>query len=197
MEKITISLIGISPLLMHSNKCANPISKEAKVMKEHTSKRSKTDKDFELIARLEWEAGLYLFDGIVGMPSANIEKCFLLGARKAKMGKQFEAGCFADQHYAPLNYAGTKIKAKDGIFPNSKLDKYYKEHSHQAMVRVQSSQILRTRPIFYDWSCEISFLYSPEIINRKAILNAAQSAGEVIGLCEMRPRMGRFDVKQV
>lgn len=196
MENITLKIKGITPILMHSNKAANPLSKEAKAMKELQKKRNKTDADYMELARLEWEAGLHLYDGVVALPAINLEKCFLLGARKSKNGKQFESGVFIEEDYCPLDYRGTKINVKmNGHFPNPELDPAFEEHSWAEMVRVSRQQILRTRPIFYDWSCSATVLYDSNIINRRTLLSCIEVAGMLVGLCEKRPRLGRFEVE--
>lgn len=60
IETMKLRLTGIAPLLMHDNKAANPLNPYAKAMKALTGKRKKTDDDLAEIARIEWEAGLYI-----------------------------------------------------------------------------------------------------------------------------------------
>ncbi|MCP4652596.1 MAG: hypothetical protein GY858_04350 [Candidatus Omnitrophica bacterium] len=198
METIKLRAKGTAPLLMHSNKSANPLSIYAKTMKPLTSKRNKTDADFAEIARIEWEAGLYLEKGLVVMPGMNIDKCLLLGARKTKDGKKYEMGVFLEEDFCHLSYKGKTISVKkNGVFPNDELDKYYEDFKHQQMVKVGSSQVLRTRPIFHDWSFEFTLMYDENIIDERTILTLAKNAGRMVGLCEIRPRLGRFDIEVV
>jgi len=199
MENMKVKLVGNGALLIHSNKAANPLSKEAKIMKELQKKRGKTDADYAILSRQEWEAGLYLYEGVAVMPAQNIEKTFLLGARKSKNGKQFESGVFLEEDFCPLSYNGPKIKTSNtnGAFPDSELDKFYEHHNWKEMVRVSTQQILRTRPIFHDWSCNANILFDGNIINERTLLSCIQDAGRLIGLCEKRPRLGRFNVEVV
>lgn len=200
MDSITLKLEGKNQLLMHNNVAANPMSTQAKKLKEITSKRAKTDQDFESIARLEWEAGLYMHDGVAVIPSINVERSILFGARKSKNGKLVESGVFAADEFCELHYAGTKIEIDtpmNGDFPTTGLDAFFDEHKDQRMVRISKNQVLRTRPIFYDWELEITLDYEPDVINRSILLEAAQTAGKLIGLCEMRPRYGRFEATEV
>jgi len=199
MESITLKLTGKNQLLTHNNTAANPMSIEAKTLKEITSKRAKTDKDFESIARLEWESGLYLNGGVVAIPAINIERSILFGARKTKNGKLVESGVFADDDFCELSYAGTKIQVDPSLheFPIAELDPFFDEHKDQQMVKIARNQILRTRPVFYDWSLKIKLLFDETIINKSILFEAAQTAGALIGLCEMRPRLGRFTVEEV
>lgn len=201
METIKLKISGDdTPLLMHSNRAANPLSVEAMTIKQLSSKKNKTDADHAIIARHEWESGMYLHNGLVVMPAPNLEKCLVLGARRRKLGKQFEEGLFIADNYMPLDYRGPKIRLNgDSAFPHPELDKVFKDGLlvHQTMVRVQRNTILRTRPIFYDWSFAVTIDYDEDRIDERDLLDCASIAGKYIGLCERRPRLGRFNVKLV
>lgn len=198
MEEIRFKIKGMAPLLIHSNKAANPLNEYAKAMKHLTSKRKKTDQDYEEIARLEWESGLYLHEGTVQIPAQNFERCFWDGAKKSKNGKLYQSGAMITDDYAPLKYKGPFIKVKmNGEIPNPELDQFYEHHKHQAMVKVGNQQILRTRPIFYEWSCEVGIIYDNAVIDERAVIQVVNDAGRLVGMCEMRPRMGRFEAEVV
>lgn len=199
MKEVRFKILGRAPLLIHSNKAANPLNYYAKALKHLTSKRKKTDQDYEEIARLEWEAGLYLHKGIVQLPAQNFERCFWDGAKKSKNGKLYQSGAMVTDDYVPLKYDGPSIKTKtngDDI-PNPELDPFYEHHRHQAMVKVGAQQVLRTRPIFHNWSCEVGILFDNTVIDERAIVQVVNDAGRLVGMCEMRPRMGRFEAKYI
>jgi len=198
MEMIQVKLIGLGALLIHNNRGANPLSKEAKAMKEVSSRKKKTDSDYTALARMDWESGLYLHDGIVALPARCIEKSFLNGARKSKNGKQFESGVFLDDDHCLLSYKGTKIYTSNRdstLFPDPELDKFFAEHSWAEMVRVKQEQVLRTRPIFYDWSCSCRIIFDDNVMNRRTLVTCMEDAGRLVGLCEKRPRLGRFTIE--
>jgi hypothetical protein len=196
MKEMKLKITGVAPLLMHDNKGANPLSKYAKGMKKLNGVRGKTPEQYEELARLDWESGLYLHHGTVKMPARCIEKCFLMGARKFKKGKQYESGVFLEEDFCELDYAGTKIKVLDNKeFPTPELDKYYEEHNNIQMVKVGTAQIPRCRPIFHDWSFECTLLFDPSIIDDDTLLDACVTAGRLVGLLEQRPRLGRFTVE--
>ena len=199
MQNIKVKISGNGAVLMHSNKGANPLSKEAKGMKDLQSKKKKTDSDYMALARMDWESGLYLNDGVVVMPAQNIEKCFIQGARRSKNGKQFEGGVLLKEDYCPMEYRGTKIKTtnRNGVFPDPQLDNFCTEHSWQEMVKIGKNQVLRTRPIFYEWSCEATIMFDENILNERVLYACAVDAGNLIGLCEKRPKLGRFSVTRV
>jgi len=198
MEELKVKLIGTAPLLTHNNRGANPLGAYAQAMKPLTSKRNKTDVDYGEIARLEWEAGLYLDNGVVVLPARCLEKTFLLGARKAKNGKKYESGAMVKEDFCELSYKGTRIKVTEtGEIPNPDLDKYYDKFCHQAMVRVGTNQVLRTRPIFYDWSLDVTVSYNESQIDERSLFKCLKDSGRLVGLCEQRPRLGSFEVKKI
>ena len=184
---------------MHSNQAANPLGKYSKAMKQLTGKRKKTDADHMEIARLEWESALYLHNGVVVMPGENIDRCIWEGAKKNKNGKKWKEGAFVDAEFCALKYHGKVIKSanSNGNIPNPDLDSGYEAHIDQRMVRVAGALILRTRPIFFDWAFEFPVLFDETIIDSRTLEMAVIDAGRLIGLCEMRPRMGRFEVEKV
>ena len=59
LPEIKITMQGVSPLLCHNGQTADPRNTYAKAMKAVSSKRKKTDADFDELARLEWLAGIY------------------------------------------------------------------------------------------------------------------------------------------
>jgi hypothetical protein len=167
-------------------------------MKHLTAKRRKTDQDYMEIARLEWEAGLYLKDGIVVMPGQNIEAMLLKAAKKSKNGVKYKEGAMVSDDYCPLSYKGTKIKVQqNGEIPNPELDKFYEANMHQALVKVGTSTCLRTRPIFHEWSLEFTLMIDEAVFDERTIMQMVKDAGAYVGLCENRPRMGRFEVQKI
>lgn len=198
MKELCFKLIGTVPLLMHCNRMANPLDIYAKIMKPLTGKRKKTDEDYGEIARIEWEAGLYLKDGVVGLPSENIDRCLWDASKKTKSGKQYKAGCIISEDWLPLDYSGPKIKINNNNeIPVSELDKYFDRFKHQGMVKISNQQVLRTRPIFHDWSLTFHIMVDEQVLDERSVDNIVQTAGRYIGLCEKRPRLGRFDVEKI
>lgn len=54
MQELSFRIAGVSPLLMHNGRLVNPADEYARKMKEVSSKRKKTDADYEEMGRLEW-----------------------------------------------------------------------------------------------------------------------------------------------
>jgi hypothetical protein len=59
-QTLTYKLTSSAPLIMHNGQTADPLNKWSKSLKQISSKRMKTDADYEEMARIEFMAGLYL-----------------------------------------------------------------------------------------------------------------------------------------
>jgi len=203
MQKLKVKLTGTAPMLMHNGAMANPLDAKVAYMKQFTKKRGKTEKDLKDLARMEWEAGLYLEQGEVVVPSTNIHKCFIDGARVTKNGKGVEAGVRIAATGAVLTYDGLKIKktSKDDVFPSPELDEafdqQFKTKGCMQMVTVGQAKTPRCRPIFSNWSCEVNLLYNEDIINKETVISAIKDSGVMKGLGDRRPIYGAFEVEIV
>jgi len=203
MEHIKFKLVGESPLLMHNNRLANPLDKYSQEMSKKSGKRKKTIEDIWELARIEWEGGLYLYDGEVKLPNRVVNKCFERGATKQKNGMLWKSGCFIQDDYCPLNYPGAKISVEmNGEIPNPELDKFFVDKFRlQTIVKVGQASLLRTRPMFEGWSFETTVIYDGSVINKESLIQAAKDAGHLVGLCDWRMekggQYGRFSVEIV
>ena len=200
MEQIKFKLVGETALLMHNNRLANPLDRYSQEMSKKSGKRKKTIEDIWELARIEWEGGLYLYDGEIKIPMRVVNKCMERGATKQKNGMLWKSGCFIKEDYCPLKYTGPNIKVKmNGDIPNPELDKYFKNYIYQTMVRVGQATLLRTRPMFKGWSFETTVMFDGSVINRESLIQAAKDAGHLVGLCEWRMekggQYGRFSVE--
>jgi len=200
MEQITFKMAGETALLMHNNRLANPLDKYSQAISTRSGKRKKTIEDIWELARIEWEGGLYLYDGEIKLPARVINKCFERGATKQKNGMLWKTGCLLEDDYCPLDYNGKKISViETEEVPNPALDKHFKKYMLQTMVKVGTSSILRTRPLFEGWSCLVTVMYDAAVMNREALIQAAEDAGRLVGLCDWRMekggQFGRFSVE--
>lgn len=188
MKEITTTWTGIRPLVMHNGELANPVGRFSRAIKEISGKRKKTEADFEAMARLEFEGGLYWDEqeGAV-VPSDCLEACIQGGAKKSKLGKDVQAAVFVRDAVVVLRYDG----------PRS-IDKMYSDRRFvlQKGVKVTTSRIIRTRPMFpTGWSVTFTLEYDEEIINEAALQRAMRDAGALVGLGDWRPKFGRFIVQ--
>lgn len=171
-------------LLMHNARLANPLDPAAKELKTATGKRTKTDADYELVARLEFAGSLY-FDSAAGpyIPADNIFRCMWDAAKKTKEGPKIKEGLFIRSDVNPLMYRGPRT-----------IEELWADESfrHLASAKVTTTRVMRCRPIFVDWVTEAEGIIDETIIDLATLKKIADTAGERIGLCDWRPRYGRF-----
>lgn len=201
MKSIKIKLTGMTYLLIHNDQGADPLNIYSKKIKQISSKKKKTEADNEIMARLEWESGLYLFDGQIKIPAENVERCIEEGGKKNKKGKDIRKFIQINDDFLSLKYNGEIIKgilqpkSIDDI-PIVNLDKFFSDFSDRRAVKIGKNKIMRTRPIFRDWSLVFELLYEEKSINKEEIILACEIAGREIGLCEHNiQRFGRFNVE--
>ena len=184
-EKIKVTIEGIAPIILHNAQLSDPINPIVRNMKKLTGKRIKTDADYKAIADLEWQGSLYVTEkGRVIIPGVNIEGMLVVAAKKVKLGKLFTAGLLCDGDWE-LEYEGPK-----------KVESLIKDNNFRIVtsVVVQRARIMRTRPVFKVWSLSFELSYLPDVLNPEQIKTALITGGQIIGLCDWRPKYGRFEL---
>jgi hypothetical protein len=191
LPTVQIRLQGVSPLLCHNGQTADPRNTYAKAMKAVSSKRKKTDADFDELARLEWLAGLYRFGDQLVIPDYVLESTMINGAKKSKRGPQAKCGLFFTDH-AVLEFEG-----KPDAITDDTLAELFESggYTHTVGVRVGMSKVMRTRPIFRNWTCATTVQYDPDVLNQRDVEEIAVDAGRLVGLGDWRPKHGRFMVE--
>lgn len=184
MKNLKITWKGTTPLLMNSCKCVNPLHPISIEKKKYTSKRTKTEDDLKIISDLDWEAAAYWKDDIgMYIPAENVEATIVGGAKVNRKGTDVQKYCNVTDLYIPLNY-GENL-TKEQLIAD---DKYRDVRA----VNVQRSKLMRTRPRFDKWSITFSMCYDENKIDLETIVNALENAGAYVGLCDYRPRYGKF-----
>lgn len=189
MEHIKFKLSGTSPIMMHKDTLANPLNPLTKAHKEVSGKRKKTDEDHEWLALSEWKASVY-HDEVDGpfIPGIAVESMLVEAAKLQKLGKTFTRGVMVLEENCTLGYAGPRsIKELLGN----------PEFTDCRSVRVQLAKIMRYRPIFRNWSAEVTVAFDPELTNKTDVVRAMTDGGNMIGLLDYRPRYGRFSSQVV
>lgn len=191
MQKLTFKIKGIAPIVMHNGRLADLTDPYARKMKDITSKRKKTDADYDELARLEFLGGLYLDDNDVPCVPAYVFEACIIGkggaARKERMGKESAAALWVMED-APLVYEGPRDASE--LWTD-------KRFVFQALVRVGQAKIMRTRAIFKEWAAEITIDFNENLLDEEEIKRWVEVAGEQVGLMDWRPRFGRFDVEWI
>jgi hypothetical protein len=186
LGQVTLTFEGTAALVMHSARTVDPFDPLTKQIKSITSKRKKTEEDQELIRRLEWEAGLYM-DNDLGpyVPAENIERCFRDAGSVTRDGKNVQRAFLIEDDRLPLLYRGPRDVS--GLWDG--------EYTLTKPVRVQSARTLRCRPLFREWSLEFVGRLDESLLDFDAFKTIVARAGQMIGLCDFRPRYGRFEAK--
>lgn len=162
-------------------------------MKAVSSKRKKTDADLDELARLEWLAGLYRSSDDLVIPDYVLESVMIGGAKKSKRGPQAKCGLFFTEH------ATLKFDGKPSVINDETLAEMFEsgKFTHTVGVKVGMSKVMRTRPIFRNWSCDAYVQYDPDVLNQRDIEEIAVDAGKLVGIGDWRPKHGRFETKVI
>ncbi|PZV19177.1 MAG: hypothetical protein DCF22_00485 [Leptolyngbya sp.] len=157
-------------------------------MKQISGKRAKTDADYQEMARIEWYASLYLDKSRVCVPSLVLESALVAGARKLKLGQQTQAGMFVPSNML-LEFDGSDL-TPDQLWERD-------QNRLTVAVRIQRNRVMRTRFTCEEWAGNFEVEYDDSTINRQQIIDLVDSSGAVVGLCDWRPRFGRFQAEAI
>jgi hypothetical protein len=185
---VRIRIKGFTPLLMHSDRLADPLLPETKAFKRVSAKRTKTDADYEEMARREYEAALYFGDdGRICVPGRNLMKCFIEGARVTKSGPKVERGLVVAGDF-PLEYEGP-------VDP----EKLYEDRAFvsRMTVKVGTARTVRCRPIFRAWGLTADAMSDSSVLSVEELGDIVRNAGALIGLGDYRRGggFGRFEAE--
>jgi hypothetical protein len=166
MEKVSVKIEGISPLLQHRFDVA-PVQAKSKAKN---------------IAKNEDNVEAYLYkdeDGNICQPASHI-----IAALKYA-GARFQIPGQGKTTYKNIVGGGAV-----------QVDPYYIPHENQKWVPdrqqvvVQKARIVRTRPRFDKWSLSFSIEYDEEEISRDTVNELLTYAGRRSGLGDYRPHKG-------
>jgi hypothetical protein len=184
---------GSSVLMTHNERLADRLDEFQRAIAAISKKRNKTEADEEEIGRLEFCGGLYTTPQIQGpadlngqvicVPAFNILRCLQEGATRQRRGKDVLRGVYPLAQEASLSFDGD-----DGI-----VERWQGGYWLRKTVGVQRARLVRTRPIFTDWACELPVEVDSNVFDLHTLKVAWRDAGIYVGLCEMRPLYGRFD----
>jgi hypothetical protein len=192
-QSYSFKITGIAPLIVHNGELADPFYSFSQEIKKISGKRKKTEADHEMMAKLEWRGGLYVNEGKLIVPSDCFEASLVGAAKLSRLGKDAARGLFVEDHL---------LIEGDGVpesVDEAALDEMYdsRKFVFRKGVRVGTAKVMRTRPIFgAGWSTRAAIVFNDAVFNKQQIEDLAEAAGSQIGLCEWRPRYGRFAVSE-
>lgn len=184
MIEFKIRLTGTGALLMHNGQLSDPLTSASKALKAVTSKRVKTDEDYEEVSRVEHLGSLYL-DPDIGpyLPGDNVWRSLYDSAKKSKQGPAVKEGVLITSTVNPLSYPGPRTA--EGLWAD-------KSFVFRTSAKNQANRIVRTRPIFQQWSAEADGILDEGSLNLADLRAIAVRAGQLCGMGDWRPRFGRY-----
>ena len=186
MKQLCITLKGITPLIMHSCQCVSALHPISIELKKYTSKKNKSEDDLLQISNLDFLGGLYWRDDVgVYVPAENIEATIINGAKSFRKGTDIQKFCTVNDPWIPLNY-GKKLTKEELM-----ADYNYRDCRIMTVMR---KKVTRTRPRFNRWELTFVLTYDSSRIDLETIKNAVEYAGAYVGLCDSRPKYGKFSV---
>lgn len=189
MAIFQMEITGIAPILMHSARLADPMDDATKALASVTGKRKKTDDDHVEVARLEHLGSLYISEEFGPfIPGQNIEAALFRGAARRKLGTALKSGLLVPQNVNPLIYKGPRDA--EGLWED-------KTFVHRSSVKVGTSRVIRTRPVFPQWSVAFEGELDTEVVAKTDFEGIAADTGRLVGLGDWRPRFGRFVVDSI
>jgi hypothetical protein len=183
-DRITIRIVGLSPLLMRAGRLADPLDPATQELDRLTRKRFKVEADHREVARAEWVGGLWLHEGRPCVPGEALEASFVEAARTRRLGRQAKAGLLVGSP-ATLVYEGPRDLEQ--LWEDSRF-------RLRTPVAVAGRRVVRTRPRFPHWSIEFEAEFLPALLDRRQILEIFKVAGVRCGLGDWRPKFGRYEV---
>lgn len=170
---------------MHNGMLCDREYEWSRRLKEMCAIRKRTDDQDRQIERLGYYGSLYMAPDDSGpcLTSAMLQAAIVHGAKKSRMGAAAKSGVFVDSEWSPLEYKGPRDR--ESLYDD-------KNFVSRATVRVQSSRIVRVRPMFRDWACSFSVIVDPEAISERQVKDAITACGQLCGIGDWRPTYGRF-----
>ncbi|WP_414167151.1 hypothetical protein ACMATS_05955 [Streptoverticillium reticulum] len=188
IQPFRIRLVGTRDLLHHSVILADPDSQAAKEIAKIAGKRKKTEDDRAELGKLEMKYGMY-WEEVVGpyMPGENIERSLRDGGVITRSGTKIQRGVFIETDFNKLEYRHEERN----------LEKLAEDHRfhYRKVVTVQRAKVVRTRPIFKNWSCEAEGILNTTVLSLDELQEIATNAGTMIGIGDYRPRFGRYKAR--
>ena len=188
---VRLFIQGLTPLLMHNERLADPFDVYTKQLSAVTSKRRKTEDDQLLAQKIEWTGGLYWNEKLGPyIPGANVKRCIQGGGQVSKRGKDVLRGVFPREAEVPLSYT-PNVRDLDAMWDaGCFLDR-------RSVRLTGSRKIMRVRPKFMPWSLETRLYLNPAIVDPDLCVEWLRLAGQVEGLGDYRPTMGQFKRSRV
>lgn len=183
--KLTLTLTGDRPVLLHNGRLANPLDPYTQQLKALTSKRKKTDDDLIAIMRVEARGGAYeTSDNLLAFPTQNVWRSIYDAAKAYKRGEDIKRALLSSAAMEPLYVNGQTVDV-DEYLSNP-------EHIDYRPVAVQRAKTMRARPVVHGWSTTHHFELLDDVIDPRDLGPIIERAGRLVGIGDWRPTFGGF-----
>jgi hypothetical protein len=195
MNRITVKVSGINPLLMSNPQTVDRFNVYAKEMARINAKKSKrTDDDYLKLADLEVRSKIYwsATHGIV-VPTRWLMATITKNSFKlAKISKaDIRGAVFTVESETPLEYKGLeRVRTPEDIINNE-------EFRHKMLLPQGQVRVAKSFPIFHDWSFSTDIEYDPSVIDPDEMERILTHGGKYGGFGDFRPTFGRANVEVV
>lgn len=200
-KSLEFKVKGVAPLIMSNMRMVDPLdpfTKELFALTHNANK--KTDEGLASIGRVEWSGNLHHTDTPNGaavvengtvvwdsevrviITADMIKASIVRGGTQDKLGTKIKGAVLVMEH-APLVYNGPKDV-------NELMND--RRHILRSPCIQNRKAVIRTRPIFRDWSATFKLEFDTESINEEQVKRAVSTAGRLAGIGAWRPTHGRF-----
>lgn len=187
-----LTITGTSALIMNNARMANPLDPATKAYKVASNKQKKTDQDLEELFRLG-HAGAMYHDAEIGpyLPGDNIWKSLQEGGKKHRLGQKVTEGVLILTDVNPIAYKGPR--GIDGLW-SAPGGQFQFINMRVTGSGSQRKRVPFCRPVFREWKTEADGTLDESILDLAELRLIAETAGSRVGVCDWRPKYGRFAV---
>lgn len=189
----SVTIKGVSPLMMGNNRSCNPSDKFYKLLKplqKHASvSYLKSDHNIRF-HNLLWQSFLNTNDNDqLIIPQNDMQRCLIKAGKRQRQEDLVETACFVDND-AILEYDGPKDLAELQADENF--------HNKFVLDVGKGPYIRWDTPIFRSWGANFRITYDSSILSSQDFDNLLDTAGRYCGLGSFRYHgYGRFEVCSV
>ena len=202
IRQFRAELTSLAPLLLSNNMCSDPLSEAAKIKKQFTSKRTKSEADHKNLRVIDWVySGYWSEPGEVSIdetentidldgfselyiPGQNFERCLRNGATAFKLGKEVQRALIVNGE-GQLSYDGPQSAISMLQDPSQRFV------LTSPVVRMKATNWV-TRIVIPSWTCAFELTVDDERLSFDALERITKAAGQFEGIGTWRPRYGRF-----
>ena len=178
------TLVGTSPLLMHSGSLLDPVHPVSVELESYHGKAAKSAADHARISDLEFLGALWHDDAGPCVPARTLLAALRQAAERRGVERRIRSALMIEAD-APLDYDGPR--SQDGLRADH-------DFRLRAPVTLDGCRRICTRPVFKAWAATVEVGFDAALIARSDLVDLLIAAGDDIGIGAGRPRFGRFAV---